>query len=290
MTRLFAGSCSSRCSPEPRRRCMTHCRTWPEGSARRPGIATPQRIRERSGGCPGRARVPARCPRPEPYRSGTPDHDLLARAGGRGVTRRSSVIDRCVVFVGLTGPMATALIMDSAEQLSQDLLGDFPSRWKRSVAVARRAQRLADRVPLDEEGRRRLIAAAWLHDIGHSPGLRRSGFPPLDAARHLERLAWPSDVTTLVAHHSGARFVAQELGLSCEAQRHPFTDDLASDLLTYADQTVGPHGSRLKVEDRIQDMLTRHGPYSPNARAHHVRGPYVLQVAERVRALLTRWD
>jgi hypothetical protein len=33
-------------------------------------------------------------------------------------------------------------------------------------------------------------------------------------------------------------------------------------------------------------MLDRHGPDSPNARAHHLRGPYLLAAAARVRRRL----
>ena len=206
----------------------------------------------------------------------------------------SSAVQQDVALVGLTAGVATTLILDSAERLSHDLLGDFDDRWKHTLGVARRAQRLADLLLPDQESRHRLVSAAWLHDIGHSPGLHRSGFSPLDGALHLERLAWPTDVTALVAHHSGARFVAQVLGLADpltgKAARYPSLDDLTTDLLTYADQTVGPRGTRLKVEDRIHDSLLRHGPGSPVARAHRRRGPYLLQVAERTRALLVHWS
>ena len=57
---------------------------------------------------------------------------------------------------------------------------------------------------------------------------------------------------------------------------------MVADALTYADQTVGPRGTRLDIHSRLADMLDRHGPDSPNARVHHRRGPYLLAVAERV--------
>lgn len=190
----------------------------------------------------------------------------------------------------LTSRVATALILDSAEQLSHNLLGDFGDRWRHTVGVARRARQLADTLLPDREDRHRLVSAAWLHDIGHSPGLRRWGFPPLDGALHLEQLAWPPEVIALVAHHSGARFAARVLGLGDELARLPFVDDVTTDLLTYADQTVGPGGRRMNVGDRIQDTLMRHGPASPNARAHPHRGLYLEGAAQRVRTLLALRD
>jgi len=52
--------------------------------------------------------------------------------------------------------------------------------------------------------------------------------------------------------------------------------------LTYADQTVGPHGRRMTVPYRIAEPITRHGPDSPNARTRVDRVPHLLAVAERV--------
>ena len=61
-----------------------------------------------------------------------------------------------------------------------------------------------------------------------------------------------------------------------------------SDALTYADQTVGPHGRRMTVPYRIAEAITRHGPDSPNARARVDGVPYLLAVAERVEQRLER--
>jgi len=59
------------------------------------------------------------------------------------------------------------------------------------------------------------------------------------------------------------------------------------DALTLADQTVGPAGQAMTLAQRMSDMLTRHGPDSPNARAHAERGPYIRAAAARVAARLT---
>jgi hypothetical protein len=54
---------------------------------------------------------------------------------------------------------------------------------------------------------------------------------------------------------------------------------MVADALTYADQTIG---RRVDVHARMADMLDRHGPSSPNARVHHLRGAVPAAVAERV--------
>lgn len=131
-----------------------------------------------------------------------------------------------------------------------------------------------------------LVAAAWLHDIGYTPRLRATGFHPLDGARYLTRNGWPLDVDALVAHHSGARFVATARGLDEAMAAYAFQEDPLSDALTYADQTIGPGGQEFTMSDRVVDMLARHGPDSPNARAHVLRKPYLLAVEDRMRERL----
>ena len=80
--------------------------------------------------------------------------------------------------------------------------------------------------------------------------------------------------------------MADELGLGGPMGRFPFELSPVSDALTYADQTVGPYGRRLSLDERLADMLRRHGPASANARAHARRAPYLGAAAARVEARL----
>ncbi|SFK68091.1 hypothetical protein [Geodermatophilus ruber] len=64
-----------------------------------------------------------------------------------------------------------------------------------------------------------------------------------------------------------------------------WTGELA-DALTAADQTIGPDGRPIDVDDPLAEMLSRHGPGSPQARVHHLRAPVVrAAVAETERRL-----
>jgi hypothetical protein len=127
-----------------------------------------------------------------------------------------------------------------------------------------------------------VLAAAWLHDTGYAADLHDSGFHPLDGARFLEPTGWPARICALVAHHSGARYVASVRGLGQELGEFPREVSPAVDALTYADQTVGVDGIRTDVVSRMADMLRRHGPDSDNARVHQLRAPDLLAVAQRV--------
>jgi len=87
----------------------------------------------------------------------------------------------------------------------------------------------------------------------------------------------------LVVHHSGARFVADVRGLSDELRRYRFQEDGVSD----ADQRIGPDCTQVPLPQRIAEVLDRHGPDSPNARARSRREPHLCAAAARVEQRLT---
>ncbi len=182
------------------------------------------------------------------------------------------------------GLVTPSVRVHDARDLAQILLDGQTERWRHTIGVARRAEELVDTV---DDSAEILISAAWLHDIGYSPAVRETGFHPLDGARYLDRLRWPRRLSALVAHHSGASFLARAYGVSAELDEYPHEESAVSDALTYADLRVGPAGRRMTLEERATDMLERHGPDSPNAHAHHLRWPYLLEVAERVERRLS---
>jgi putative nucleotidyltransferase with HDIG domain len=178
-----------------------------------------------------------------------------------------------------SGTVVASTRAGEARDLARVLLADEPERWQHTVGVARRAEELARTVGDESD---LLVAAAWLHDVGYAAVTRDTGFHPLDGARYLDRNHWPARLCALVAHHSGAWFVASLHGLDDALQAYPHEVSVVSDALTYADQTVGPAGRRMTIMQRMAEMLDRHGPESASARAHHLRRPYLLAIADRV--------
>jgi len=174
----------------------------------------------------------------------------------------------------------------AAADLTRHTLDADLNRLKHSEAVARRAEFFT--ITVDPESAPLLVAAAWLHDIGYAPELCDTGYHPIDGARYLQSVGWPPAICNLVAHHSGARFVARVVKLDRELDSYPFSQDTLSDALTVADQTIGPRGEAMTVDERMRDMLRRHGPSSPNALAHPVRGRYIRGAATRVAKRLER--
>lgn len=153
-----------------------------------------------------------------------------------------------------------SLVVDAAE-LAERLLTPLQRRWQHVQAVARCAADLQQAV--DERDAPILVASAWLHDIGYAPELVQTGFHPLDGARYLREQGWPQRIVNLVAHHSGARFEAEQRGLTVELAEFELEDSPVMDALVAADLTTGPDGELLGYRDRISEILRRYPASDP---------------------------
>jgi hypothetical protein len=130
-----------------------------------------------------------------------------------------------------------------------------------------------------------LVAAAWLHDIGYAPSVRRTGFHPLDGAMFARSAGFGELVASLVAFHTGARVEACERGVSgLSAFNEPPREIL--DALTVCDLTTGPDGAAVSAEDRLSDVLARYGPDDPVHRAVDAGREELLAAVGRVRCWL----
>jgi HD superfamily phosphodiesterase len=153
---------------------------------------------------------------------------------------------------GLAAAQPSAARDEAARVLNQT-----SDRWRHVVAVAERAQSIADADPAED--RHLLVSAARLHDIGY--GLVDSGLHSLDGARHLRSLGAADRLCRLVAHHTAAIVEAEARRLAGElTAEFPPEYSPVADALTYADLTVGPQGQRMTVEERLADILQRYPP------------------------------
>jgi putative nucleotidyltransferase with HDIG domain len=166
----------------------------------------------------------------------------------------------------------------AARQLARVHLQVLPDRWRHTKAVVERAKEYVG--SLASEDRYVLLAAAWLHDVGYAPTIRRTCFHALDGARFLEASGIDRRVVCLVAHHSGAASEAAERGLAGELAVYEREVGPVMDALTCADMTVGPEGKRVTLEQRISEILDRYPEDDPVHRAI-VRARVELESAQR---------
>ncbi|MEI2649785.1 MAG: HD domain-containing protein [Dermatophilaceae bacterium] len=104
-----------------------------------------------------------------------------------------------------------------AQEIAREQLRMLPRRWQHVQGVGRLAEDVASASGLADD----LVAAAWLHDVGYAPGVADSSLHGLDGARFLLDLDAPIRVVSLVGHHTGAAFEAQERGLFEPTCEHP---------------------------------------------------------------------
>jgi hypothetical protein len=160
---------------------------------------------------------------------------------------------------------------------AERLLSPLGDRWKHVRAVGECAREVG--VILDQEDRRYLVAAAYLHDIGYASGLQRTGLHQLDGARYIRSLG-AERLARLVAHHSEARFEIGLRGFAPELAAYEREQSWVSDALTYCDLTTGPTGLPMTFEDRLTEVEQRYGE-GEIVDALQQATPYLMGAVER---------
>lgn len=163
------------------------------------------------------------------------------------------------------------------ESVAKEFAEPLGERWNHVRAVGFAGARLM----LGQAGRAQVVGAAWLHDIGYTPKLHRTGMHAIDGALFLDLSGAPKELVSLVAFHTGAEYEADERGLTGQLIQfdRPPQDDL--DALILADLTTGPSGQRMTVAERIDDMLDRYEARHPVHRAVKRSRPYLEECAKR---------
>lgn len=152
----------------------------------------------------------------------------------------------------------------TARALAFSVVGGVNPRWDHVQVVGHRAEDLAAKHPVVEET---VVVAAWLHDVGYGPRLRKTGHHALDGATFLLARDCQLDVVRLVAHHTGAAAEAVERGLTENFAVFEPPDPQSLDILTMIDLSVGPDGSPIVDKDRISEILKRYSDEHPVHRA-----------------------
>jgi len=152
---------------------------------------------------------------------------------------------------------STKIDNSDAAVLADRLLHDIGTRLAHSARVARQVEHLGHLV--ERPWQSAITDAAWLHDLGYSRQIVRTGFHPLDGARWSRDRGWASETCRLVAWHTAASVEGSLRGLDQElvAEFEP-PPTLAAAAVTWADLTSSPCGERWGVARRLADILRRY--------------------------------
>lgn len=147
---------------------------------------------------------------------------------------------------------ADAAVVTRARALAADVLRDDSSAYEHASRTARLAASLGQRAATARA--HEVTAAAWLHDIGYAPRLRRTGFHPLDGALFLMNDGWPERIVRLVAHHSLAVLEAPFYGVGHHFGVIEPVTGVDADILTTADLLGGAGDTPPSLVQRLDAM------------------------------------
>jgi hypothetical protein len=139
------------------------------------------------------------------------------------------------------------------------------NRYHHILGVVRNMEELLPKLDLNEEVKKELIQAAFLHDIGYNPELNKNNFHPLDGAIFAQQSGFSKPVIAAILFHSEAYETVKKARtdlLDIYETNKPLLDEqdrLFIDLITYCDVQTSPQGEKISLEERVQDVVNRYG-------------------------------
>jgi hypothetical protein len=168
------------------------------------------------------------------------------------------------------------------------MLPPLGNRWLHVQGVAERARWVSQ--ILNETDRDYLLAAAWAHDLGYAPELKKTGFHPLDGANYICETYGDQRLACLVAHHSEARFEGDLRGFASELSRFPRERSALADALIYCDMTTNSRGDQVTLKERLADIFQRYPETDLVAQAIRQARPYYALALARTHSRLRQKD
>lgn len=138
-------------------------------------------------------------------------------------------------------------------------------RFKHIMGVVDEMKLLLRHFDIDNKTKNELINLAFLHDIGYSEQLTKTGFHPLDGALFCKEMGYSEDVVSAVMFHSGAyRDVEMNFPdiMGCyvnHSYRIKNKGKLYIELITYCDLHRSPLGIKVNLDERLEDIYRRYG-------------------------------
>lgn len=133
------------------------------------------------------------------------------------------------------------------------------------LGVVEEMKHLLEELRLTKKENKELIQAAYLHDLGNSDGLVKTGFYPLDGALFAEEMGFSKEIVSGIMFHSGAyedvaRNFPDLMGpyLNYRKRLTPM-DIFYIDLITYCDLQRSLNGKHVSLHQRIDEIIENYG-------------------------------
>jgi len=177
--------------------------------------------------------------------------------------------------------------IDQARTLAEEHSKGDEERFWRIQKVVDLANNLAETIITGQQDGETLIKAAWLHDIGRSFALLKTGLYFLDGAMFLEEMG-EIKLAQLVANCSFSKEEAEIVGLGLELERFPYHKSLVSDCLSYCDLSIDDRGKRVMLSDKVASIKERYKDNSSTYLALTKALPRMKEVFLEVETLVRR--
>ncbi|MCC6156765.1 MAG: HAD-IIB family hydrolase [Deltaproteobacteria bacterium] len=175
------------------------------------------------------------------------------------------------------------------DEFVASLFGDS-HRGRHIRAVAARARELGPQLGLGVVFEADLVAAAYLHDIGYTPDVSRTGFHQLDGAVWCAHRGYSDEVVAAVLTHSGA---PEEAALDPRvrdfyAALPPIAPTPLADALTFCDLRTLPTGERITANEHLREIAVRYGAEHIVTRSQPDAEPRMFAARTRVLARIAQ--
>ncbi|WP_052807376.1 HAD-IA family hydrolase [Risungbinella massiliensis] len=128
---------------------------------------------------------------------------------------------------------------------------------------------------------------SYLHDVGYSPSLIRTGFHPIDGAIYALEHGFELDVIMAILFHGGADGEAQLHGGKIREMYEKLSKFVTTsqqeriDFLTYCDIHTSPDGQTITIEERLADIWSRYNVETVVYQNMKQQVPYLMKLRKK---------
>lgn len=167
------------------------------------------------------------------------------------------------------------------------------ARYAHILGVVNMMQELCQKRSIPKKQTEWLIQSAFLHDIGYSPTLANHQYHPVDGTIFAYEQGFPKPVLAAVLFHSEAmrtRSLSSAI-VTLYEKNYPLLDkkdQFFIDMITYCDLHCSPHGQRVTLDERVNEVVVRYGADHEVSQQMLHNMKYYLRTVERVQIYLSQ--